>query len=162
MSIENRPMLDPTQAPEAESDRRRRRLTNVFIGAFLAFQVAMPLRYYLGDRDYDERFSWRMFSTLRLRDCDVRVSETLRAGETSREEPVAIERDVQVAWVRLLERMRRAVVDKYLLRRCEREHVERVEYVRTCKDTDGQALPALRRVLRCGESEPQQTEGAAP
>jgi hypothetical protein len=155
-------MLDPTQAPAAEPDRRRRRLTNVFIGAFLAFQVAVPLRYYLGDRDYDERFSWRMFSTLRLRDCDVRVSEMVREGDVSREQPVAIERDVQVAWVRLLERMRRTVVDKYLQRRCEREHVERVEYVLTCKDTDGQALPALRRVLQCGEAEPRQTEEAAP
>jgi hypothetical protein len=155
-------MLDPTRAPETEPDRRRRRLTNVFIAAFLAFQVAVPLRYYLGDRDYDERFSWRMFSTLRLRDCDVRVSETVLDGNVSREQPVAIERDVQVAWVRLLERMRRTVVDKYLRRRCEREHVERVEYVLTCKDTDGQDLPALGRVLRCAEAQPQQTEEVAP
>jgi len=160
-------MPDPTQAhprpSTADSARSRtaRRLANLFIGAFLAFQIAMPLSYYLGAHDYDERFSWRMFSTLRLQDCAIQVNETLRDAGSSRAQAVAIERDVQVAWVRLLERMRTAVVDAYLRRRCEGEHVERVEFVRTCKDTDGKPLATQRRSLQCGQGEPQ-TEGDAP
>jgi hypothetical protein len=132
-----------------ESDPRKRRIANVFIGLFLAFQVIMPLSYYLGDRDYDERFSWRMFSTLRLRDCDIHVTETLREAGSRVAREVAVSADVQVAWVRLLERMRTRVVDNYLHRRCEREQVEHVDYVRSCRDTDGKALPETRRSLQC-------------
>jgi hypothetical protein len=136
-----------------ESETRQRRLTNLFIGSFLVFQVAMPLSYYLGIRDYDERFSWRMFSTLRLRDCDIHVIETRSEAGRSVPHEVAIGADVQVAWVRLLERMRNSVVDKYLRRRCQLGQVERVEYVRSCKDTDGTALPPTRRSLQCTEQE---------
>jgi hypothetical protein len=155
-------MPEPTLQRPVESAPGRRRLSNVFIGAFLAVQIAMPLSYYLRDHDYDERFSWRMFSTLRLRDCKILVNETPRGSNTN--QAVAIERDVQVAWLRLLERMRTSVVDKYLQRRCERQGgaIERVEFVRTCKDTDGKALPALHRTLQCGQSEPEQTEEGTP
>jgi hypothetical protein len=141
------------QVPEAPQ-RSSRRVQNAFIAAFLALQIGVPLHYYLSDRDYDERFSWRMFSTLRLRDCAVHVTETPRgAAGVSRE--VAIERDVHVAWVRLLERMRTAVVDRYLHRRCELAAIERVDYVRTCKDTDGSELTPVRRSLDCTQAEPQ-------
>jgi hypothetical protein len=157
-------MPDPTQQQPVESAPSRRRLVNVFIGASLAFQIAMPLSYYLGDRDYDERFSWRMFSTLRLRDCDIRVNETPLGAGSQPGQAVAIERDVQVAWVRLLERMRRTVVDKYLQRRCEHAggSIASVEYVRTCKDTDGKPLPALHRRLQCGQAAPLESVEGAP
>lgn len=135
--------------PEASPppDPRRRRLANLFIGGFLALQIAVPASYYLSERSDDERFSWRMFSTLRLRDCKVKVTEYPRAGGAAR--PVPIEQDVHVAWLRLMERMRGAVVDKYLRRRCEREAVLRVELVRTCRDTDGRALDPAVRGLDC-------------
>jgi hypothetical protein len=146
-------MLDPSSAPASERDRRRRRLETLGSAAFLLFQLAVPLHYYLGSRDYDERFSWRMFSSVRLRDCRVHVVETPREAGTNAERPVAIERDVQVAWVHLLERMRTGVVDKYLQRRCEQADVERVQYLGACKDTDGSALPELRRERRCSAAE---------
>jgi hypothetical protein len=155
-------MQKPLQArtvsapPPREHKRKLKlklKLQNVFIALFLAVQIGVPLRYYLGDHDYDERFSWRMFSTLRLRDCTVHVIETPR-GAGATQHPVAIEQDVHVAWVRLLERMRSAVVDKYLRRRCELAQVDHVEYVRTCKDTDGSELPATRVNLSCDEASP--------
>jgi hypothetical protein len=160
-------MLKPPRArpaatapqPSAPAAPPPRGLQNAFIALFLALQIGVPLHYYLGERDYDERFSWRMFSTLRLRDCAVHVIETPRgAGGGSRE--VAIERDVHVAWLRLLERMRGPVVDKYLRRRCELAAIERVEYVRTCKDTDGTELSPARRSLDCAQAEPR--DEAAP
>jgi hypothetical protein len=124
----------------------KRRRENWTIAAILAFQIAMPLSYYLSGRAYDERFSWRMFSTLRLRDCKVQVTEHLSSGRTRN---VNIERDVHVAWLRLLERMRSAVIDAYLERRCEIEGVTSVEFICRCHDTDGTALPPMERSLRC-------------
>jgi len=125
---------------------RRRALANAFILAFLAFQLAMPLRYYLGDRGYDERFSWRMFSTLRLQQCSMQVAE---AGESEAFRNVAVHRDVQVAWVSLLERVRMPVVEKYLRRRCERPGIAKVSYTRRCTNTDGTPLPAQTLVMQC-------------
>jgi hypothetical protein len=134
-----------TTAPQAKSPQRTR--NNLFIGAVLLLQICLPLRYYVSDRGYDERFSWRMFSTLRLRDCKVEVSEQLRGAGGTR--PVSVERDVHIAWLRLLERMRTGVVDAYLHRRCQGSDVQRVDFVCRCKDTDGRALPALERSLTC-------------
>jgi hypothetical protein len=126
-------------------DPANRRRVNLAIAAFLAFQIAMPLSYYVLGRTYDERFSWRMFSTLRLRDCKVEVKEQLGARTRS----VNVERDVHVAWLRLLERMRSSVIDAYLARRCQGEGVSRVDFTSRCSDTDGRALPALERSLTC-------------
>ncbi|HEY2734430.1 MAG TPA: hypothetical protein VGI70_10625 [Polyangiales bacterium] len=134
------------------SDPVRRRWQDGFIVLFLALQIGVPLRYYLSGRDYDERFSWRMFSTLRLRDCAVHVTELPRGARATPHE-VAIERDVHVAWLRLLERERSAVVDKDLQRRCELSEIERATYTRTCKDTDGSELPGTKRSLDCERGE---------
>ena len=95
-----------TKPSDAPADPRRRRLANGFILVFLAFQIAMPLRYYLGDRGYDERFSWRMFSTLRLQQCQMRVNERKGAPPAHATRDVQVHADVQVAWVSLLERVR--------------------------------------------------------
>jgi hypothetical protein len=134
----------------AETAAPRRRYENWIIALVLSFEVITPLTYYLGARGYDERFSWRMFSTLRLRDCKVRVTETPRDGSAARE--VAVERDVQLAWLRLLERMRTAVVERYLERRCASGEMAQVDFVCTCSDTDGRALPPTQRSMVCGET----------
>lgn len=144
----------PASAPPVPHAATRRREL-VVIAAILAFQIAAPLGYYLSDRTYDERFSWRMFSTLRLRDCSVAVTEQVRIDGRERTRNVNVERDVHVAWLRLLERMRSAVVDAYLERRCEIPEVTRVEFVCHCKDTDGRALPPLERTLSCDPSRPR-------
>jgi hypothetical protein len=126
----------------------RKRLENALIALFLVFQIGVPLHYYLAERSYDERFSWRMFSTLRLRDCKIRVTETLDdAARTVRD--VTVQQDVQVAWVRLLERMRSAVIERYLARRCGTPHVQSVHYESDCEDTDGQPLPPVQRNETC-------------
>jgi hypothetical protein len=133
----------------ADADARKRRRDNLTIATILVFQIAMPLSYYLTDRLYDERFSWRMFSTLRLRDCKVEVKEQVVSDGRARTRNVNIERDVHVAWLRLLERMRSAVVDEYLARRCQSPDVTSVDFTCHCNDTDGRALPAMERSLTC-------------
>jgi len=138
----------PDPAPRHGSAHRTRQ--NLFIGAVLLLQIGMPLSYYVSGRSYDERFSWRMFSTLRLRDCHVEVTEQVSTGNGTQPRPVSVERDVHIAWLRLLERMRTGVVDAYLRRRCQGPDVQSVSFVCRCDDTDGRPLPPLERDLTCG------------
>lgn len=142
--------VTPPESSSSDSAWTGRRAANLFIVAFLAFQVAMPLTYYFGDRGYDERFSWRMFSTLRLQQCSMKVTEA--AGQEPARE-VAVRRDIQVAWVSLLERARTAVVENYLTRRCERQKVSTVTYTRQCNNTDGAPLPAEVLAMDCASRE---------
>jgi hypothetical protein len=152
---EPREPLSPTH-----SGPNARRFANLFIALFLAFHVAMPLRYYLGDRGYDERFSWRMFSTLRLQECQMRVAEAEQEGPNPPFREVQVRRDVQAAWVNLLDRVRMPVVEKYLVRRCERQGVTQVRYARRCTDTDGTQLPAQTLLMDCGTRQVRAEAGA--
>jgi hypothetical protein len=126
----------------------RRKLENAFIACFLAFMLAMPLRYYMGGRGFDERFSWRMFSTIRMLECKAKVVETLEGGG---ERKVDLGREVQVAWVGLLERGRELVIAKLLARRCAEPDVREVRYGLRCESPDGTRMPELKRALRCAD-----------
>lgn len=119
--------------------------SNALIAAFLLLQLALPLRYYLGGGGYDERFSWRMFSTLRMQQCKVKVRETI--GDDTR--AVDLQKALQIAWIGMLERYRRPVVDKLLARRCAAEGAREVHYERRCVDTDGSALPTTHVRMDC-------------
>lgn len=141
------PRTEPAENTDVGPTRLRRRAVNVGICLFLAAQIGVPLSYYLSDRSYDERFSWRMFSTLRVRDCHVTVTEFVGAHGLPRE--VDVQRDIHVSWLRLLERMRGSVIDAYLARRCADPAVQRVEFTSTCRDTDSTALPAFAQRRVC-------------
>ena len=132
--------------------------SNALIAAFLLFQIAMPLRYYLGGRGYDERFSWRMFSSVRMQRCDVRVRDVLASGA---ERTVDLERELQVAWIGMLDRYRSQVVDAFLHRRCRADSVRAARYERTCTDTDGTVLPKMQVELTCASRELTR-EGVGP
>lgn len=132
-----------------EPSPARNRVRDGFIVLALLFQIVVPLRYYLGGRGYDERFSWRMFSTLRLRACKVRVIEYVQDGSRSVGRNVSVERDVHLAWLRLLERLRGPVIDAYLERRCTLIDAQRVAFDARCDDTDSRALPPVHRTLEC-------------
>ena len=45
-----------------------------WIALFLVVQMAVPASYYLRKDRHDERFSWRMFSTMRMAKCDPEVN----------------------------------------------------------------------------------------
>jgi hypothetical protein len=143
-------------APAAAAPRASRAASNALIAAFLLFQIAMPLRYYLGGRGYDERFSWRMFSSVRMQRCDVRVREHVQDGG---ERQVDLDRALQVAWIGMLERYRPQVVDELLRTRCAASGVREVVYERVCRDTDDTQLPRLQVTLDCGSKEFRRKEG---
>jgi hypothetical protein len=138
------PAAEP-EAPTARATAQARRRLNALIALFLLFQIAMPLRYYLGGRGTDERFSWRMFSSVRMQRCSASVRETI--GGDEREVPLG--RALHVAWVGMLERYRPAVVDKFLERRCEGEGVTRVRFARRCTNTDGSTTPPIDATRTC-------------
>ena len=152
----DRPGRDPDPTPVASGASAdtldigaeppaKRGWSNVLIAAFLLLQLALPLRYYLGGGGYDERFSWRMFSTLRMRQCKVKVSETI--GDDRRS--VDLQKALQIAWIGMLERYRRPVVDKLLARRCAAVGARAVHYQRSCVDTDGSKLPTTHVRMDC-------------
>ncbi len=135
----------PAAAAAAPSSLGGRRASNAFILLFLLYQVAMPLRYYLGGRGDDERFSWRMFSTVRMHRCDVRLYQV----EAGQRRPVDLTRAVQVAWIGMLERNRPQVVRALMRRRCREPDTNAVRFERRCTNTDGTALPPLLLDMSC-------------
>jgi hypothetical protein len=138
-------------AERAQSPLAGSAWSTALIALFLLFQLAMPLRYYLGGRGTDERFSWRMFSSVRMQRCKVRVRE--RANEGSELRDVALNRELHVAWIGMLERNRPQVVEKLLVRRCEAADIAEALLTRNCVDTSGDALPELEVKLDCKRGE---------
>ena len=121
-----------------------------FVVALLLLQLVVPLSYYLRSGDpYDERFSWRMFSAVRLYSC--RTSATERVGETEREIPLSS--TLHQAWVNHLARNRRDVVLAFLDARCDEEGVREVSLTNACTAPDGEPIApqVYRRVCESGE-----------
>ena len=117
----------------------------------VAAQLLVPLTYYLRDDPYDERFAWRMFSGVRLQQCDALATE-VHAGSERR---VALYGALSPGWVANLERNRRVVIDRYLEHRCALEGVSAVRVVNQCRDVDGSALAPIEYERDCtGEEAP--------
>lgn len=113
---------------------------------WLLVMIAIPLRYYQGDDRYDERFSWRMFSAVRVARCQVRVSETRDGGER----PTPLPEILPAPWIELMKRNRPAVIDGFLRWRCDtREGVSAVRFHNECTDPAGGELPPIDRAIEC-------------
>lgn len=123
------------------------RLSDLVIVAWLAAMIGLPLSYYVGGHVEDERFSWRMFSTVRLTKCEVALAE--RSGDRWRDVP--LQREVHMAWVTQLQRGQPRVVGRLFERRCEGDRApEAVRLTRTCR-LPGRPLPLERvTVQACG------------
>jgi hypothetical protein len=120
-----------------------------FIVVAVLAQLLIPLTYYLRDDPYDERFAWRMFSGVRLQECELGVFETRGAGEQSREPlPGGARRLVEG-----LKRNRRRVVERYLTLRCEREGTTLVRVENRCVEVDGTPLPPIEVERDCASGE---------
>jgi hypothetical protein len=107
--------------------------------------VLLPLRYYLGEDVYDERFSWRMFSGVRMQDCTVRMVETVEGADRE----VRLDDVVHVSWQTTFKRNREAVIWRFLERRCQEEGVERVRLTSSCQRASGENLPTVERSRVC-------------
>lgn len=94
---------------------------NLFIAAYLVLQLGLPLRYYLRDEPFDERFAWRMFSPIRMIDCDVRFTEPSANGRAE----VDPRTEVDHVWLGLMGRARVAVVSGYGAHHCEKLRARR-------------------------------------
>lgn len=123
------------------------------LAVWTLIQIAIPLRYYLGEDLYDERFAWRMFSAVRVQECEIAVAET-RDGHEVALQPMTF---LPAPWVGLLERSRPAVVRGFLDWRCETGAAseagapEAVSVRSSCVDATGDALPSVVRALTCGD-----------
>jgi hypothetical protein len=118
------------------------RARDLFIGAYLALIVALPIRWYLSP-SADERFAWRMFSSRRLVKCQYRVSAD--------DEPVDVTRLLGAGPFTedLLPRGEPDVVVGLLRWWCARSQARVVRYASSCQSTDGEALAPLRAKLVC-------------
>jgi hypothetical protein len=121
--------------------------------------VLVPLGYYARGGGSDERFAWRMFSTLRMQRCQVRIDEAADRGGAVVRRAVHLPSELSSVWIGLLRSERPQVVAKFLRRRCESAEVSEVFYSRTCSDTDGRALPPRAIVWDCARGEPRDASG---
>jgi len=126
---------DPIAAPPPG---RARAIASAVIALWLLGQIAFPVSYYLGDSRPEERFAWRMFSSVSAfgAQCALSVTETVAdpagdGGRISRE--VNLDQVLHAAWGLHIRRGRRAVIDRFLAWRCERDpSIISVELHRSC------------------------------
>ncbi len=139
-----------TDPPEPASEGPARRTgARVFIGVAVLAQLLIPLTYYLRDDPYDERFVWRMFSGVRLQECEGSVTES--HGDW--EEAVNPYEVVPAGWVTGLERNRRPVMERYLALRCETPGMTSVRIENRCHEVDGEELPVVELTRDCATGE---------
>jgi hypothetical protein len=120
-----------------------------FIVVAVTLQLLVPLTYYLRDDPYDERFSWRMFSGVRLQECEASAYDTRPEGERQ----VNLYRVIPPGWIANLQRDRQPVIERYLEHRCAAPGVERVRVVNACRGVDGQTLPPREYARDCAAGE---------
>ena len=131
----------------AAPNRKSRWLIGAVICGFLLFQIITPLSYYLGGGGPDERFSWRMFSSVRMRECQVALYETTERDGRQIEQFVPLETILQSVWIKRLNRDQPAVVRKFLRWRCQQPGVKQLRYEMRCIMPDGTRLPVKRLIV---------------
>jgi hypothetical protein len=121
----------------------------------LAVHIAVPLSYYLeGSSSADERFRWRMFSTIRMRKCSIQTHEIYqRPDGLSSPEPIPLQRELHFAWQNLLSRGRPAVWDRFLKSRCQKPNVHEASIQQSCNKVATQPAFVLTRRRLCQSGE---------
>ena len=84
---------------------------NLFIVCILGVQLGLPLRYYLGNDPFDERFAWRMFSAERMADCQVRFTQANKRVDHKQR--------FHLVWNNLANRGRGPVLDRMVEQLCD-------------------------------------------
>jgi hypothetical protein len=102
---------------------------SAFILLVVLVQGLLPLRYYLSNDRYDERFSWRMFSSYRMARCQV----DYRDGD----QPLVLEESFHSAWITLLKRGRSDVVEAVGRRACATHPGADLRLDMRCRLVDG-------------------------
>lgn len=82
-----------------------------FLVLFFGFQMYIPWQYYQGDYPWDERFSWRMFSTVRTLKCSPRF--WTQSPTTSYKRPLRLGKEMHIVWINLMKRGRLRVIRQF-------------------------------------------------
>jgi hypothetical protein len=92
--------------------------------------MLLPLSYYTLRQDkYDERFSWRMFSDVRMLKC--------RASYTRGGDAVTLSQEFHMAWNTLVQRGRSDVLDAVSRELCQNARGKPVQLRLQCREADG-------------------------
>lgn len=129
-----------------------RRWSSALIAAFLLAQIAIPLRYYLGSDDADERFAWRMFSSYSrsvrgdLPNRQLTIHETVRRDGQETEARVPLQSLVTRRWISMAKRERQSVIQQLLTWRASQPdvHAARLELTRFSEEGTREVLASFR------------------
>ena len=144
------PPPDPIASPHPG---RARAIASAVIALWVLCQVALPVSYYLGDSLAEERFAWRMFSSVSVfgGQCVLSVVETIASpagGERTARE-LNLDLVVHPAWGIHLRRGRRIAIDRFLAWRCQQDpSIVQIELRRSC-DRGPEAGTRLELVRPC-------------
>lgn len=124
---------------------RARRRASTVIAAVLLFQLLAPLRYYLARERRDERFSWRMFSSVDAAACVLSVYGADPSSYTT----VPLRPLLPARWIEELERGQPRVVRAFLRWGCGKGIAAALRYELACTAPSGAALAPVRHQIDC-------------
>jgi len=117
--------------------------------AFLALNLLAPMRYYVLDDPYDERFAWRMFSGIRFESCQVALS--MQPTQSNSWVTLQPRQLFHAGYVTLLERRRPEAIDAALAHVCQNNpDAAQTRYQAQCRSVTGESRPLATQVLACG------------
>ncbi|MCB9639471.1 MAG: hypothetical protein H6727_11320 [Myxococcales bacterium] len=124
-----------------------------WVGGLLLLHIMVPLMYYINTSPTarsDERFRWRMFSTVRMRRCSIEAFERKALPQgTVDTETLRLSQIVQEAWIDLMRRGRPQVMMGFMRKRCTLRNRVSVELRQYCRSAEGKPLFVLENVLDC-------------
>lgn len=135
-------MSDDVNHDEPPQGPRGQRWIAIGAAVFVLVQLAIPLRYYLNAPTPDERFAWRMFSSVRMVDADATLIDIVARDGERIERPVPF--GAVASWRSALEVQRPDVVEKVMRSRLGEPGVIAVRYERRVRTPDGRELPPVR------------------
>ena len=128
--------------------------------AFVVLQLALPISYYISNHAYDERFAWRMFSSVRMTRCSFKLSTIDGAAETV----LPLQKEYHVVWLNLAKRARLDVVDAMVKNACIKHPFIRgslqcttpqapaIGVCRNPQDVDGDGVPdGYKSLIGCSD-----------
>lgn len=104
------------------------RVVNWFITVCLLFQAAIPLSYYLFKQPTNERFAWRMFSSVHMSDWNCQVREVVEENGQMIERIVPIGSILEESSVRGMQTGQLDIAAKFIRRWAQRPEVRQVTY----------------------------------
>ena len=133
----------------------RRLCASVFIALFLLIQAVIPATYYLSANRDDERFCWRMFSTVKVHHvihatyCTANVYQHVERSDHVVTQPVQIETMLPRVWIAALTRSQVDVIWKVFNRCCDAQSVHEVRLEVTCPKMNQFSFEPVQWAMDC-------------